>query len=215
MWMEHAKAEGAHLMPHRPRSACTYPRCSALVRGSGRCPEHRTGRAGTPTTITASVAEAVEREFGAMLGIDRVKSLLSSAERIMAGESTTRRQEIMTPDGSALYMRRHFVSERHERPQVWVHEILLPDEDRAYHDHPWDYRTILLSGAYDEQTPEEKASFEQGDALERKGDSLHRLLVPSPVVTLFMTSKLWRKWGFMTERGWVEATEYLANQAER
>lgn len=42
-------------------------------------------------------------------------------------------------------------------PSVRVHGIMRPDQDRDLHDHPWNARTIVLLGEYEEEreTPED------------------------------------------------------------
>jgi hypothetical protein len=161
--------------------------------------------------ISAATATTVERQFAPIIGLARTKHALTAAEAVMAGAGQWRIQHINTPAG-VPYMRRHFISQRYDRPQVWVHEILLPDEDAFPHDHPWDYRTVLLEGAYEEETPKGSASYEQGDHLARSAESLHRLHLTSPLVTLFMTPRARRQWGFMTDRGWVDAPTYLSQR---
>src|SRR5438309_7455387 len=51
------------------------------------------------------------------------------------------------------YMRRWWVVPRNEGCNVYLHEILRGDDDRALHDHPWDNTSMLLDGGYTEVTP--------------------------------------------------------------
>lgn len=152
---------------------------------------------------------ATERILVPHVGRLLTSQYLSAAERIIAGQGEWHTQEIMSPAG-LIYMRRHFISGRAARPQVWAHEILLSDPDRWMHDHPWDYTSVIVSGSYDEETPTGIQQIDEGDHVERSAESLHRLHLTSPVVTLFVTPRARRQWGFMTDRGWVSAREYLA-----
>lgn len=107
-----------------------------------------------------------------------------------------------------------------------IHEILRSDDDRALHDHPQDYCSIILRGGYYELTPAYGVGegFERriigtysrwygpGDVLFRRAESLHRLVVPDgeTTVTLFITGPRRREWGFQTSSGWMPWKEYEA-----
>lgn len=80
---------------------------------------------------------------------------------------------ITSADGTDVYMRRFwlfnpYVSEdgarasgsdaaprrswwREMLPSVRLHHIMLADQDRHLHDHPWNARTIILKGWYEEE----------------------------------------------------------------
>lgn len=38
------------------------------------------------------------------------------------------------------------------KTRIYLHVFSRPDEDRVFHDHPWDFRTIVLFGGYDEES---------------------------------------------------------------
>jgi hypothetical protein len=94
-------------------------------------------------------------------------------------------------------------------PSARLHHILASDTDKAFHDHPWPYLTIILRGGYFEVTPVfDKAGFYTGDktvwrgpgsVLFRKANTFHRLVVPTGETawTLFTTGKFVQKWGFL------------------
>lgn len=104
-----------------------------------------------------------------------------------------------------------------ERPIAWIfqrfgiairiHHILRSDDDRAFHDHPWWYVSIILKGSYTEVTPVFKSGIYQGhlhkiftanDLLVRRPYSWHRLvLTEGRVWTLFITGPKKQEWGFM------------------
>jgi hypothetical protein len=50
------------------------------------------------------------------------------------------------------YLRRWFVVPRNRWFNVYLHQFLRDDDDRALHDHPWFWCSILLRGGYVEQT---------------------------------------------------------------
>lgn len=50
-------------------------------------------------------------------------------------------------DADSVYMERYFLFKR-ERVGIYLHHFLRSDTDRALHDHPWSFVTIILSGGY-------------------------------------------------------------------
>lgn len=92
---------------------------------------------------------------------------------------------------------------------IRLHHILCSDEDRAFHDHPWWYLTVILRGEYTEVKPqwdrsglylgESRQRYTAGTVLFRPAKSWHRLEVPEGETTwtLFITGPWSQKWGFM------------------
>lgn len=90
-----------------------------------------------------------------------------------------------------------------------LHHILRSDDDRAFHDHPWPYLTIILRGGYTEVRPvydtdgiylgESRQWRGAGTVLFRSAKSWHRLEVPEGETawTLFITGPKRQRWGFM------------------
>lgn len=120
------------------------------------------------------------------------------------------------------------------------HKILMSDEE-VPHDHPWSYISVILWGSYIEErflkskchkpnpfnynTPPIIAEktytlsklYKVGSILWRKGDKLHRLILPNGkfCLTMVITFKKWREWGFMTKDKWIHNAEYLNNSIYR
>jgi hypothetical protein len=106
------------------------------------------------------------------------------------------------------YMRRWYPG---PGPRLRYHEILRSDPDRDFHDHPWDFTSKLLTGAYLEVTPAGEQAFEAGDVIIRRARDLHRLVVlDGPVWTMVRTGPVCRQWGFQTTDGWVYWRDYRA-----
>lgn len=87
-----------------------------------------------------------------------------------------------------------------------VHEILQSDDDRAYHDHPWWYITIVLRGGYWEVRPKyDRSGIYQGPQRTwigpgairfRPAKSWHRLeLGGTTAYTLFICGRKSQEWG--------------------
>lgn len=122
-------------------------------------------------------------------------------------------------------------------PSIRVHHIMRADDDGHLHDHPWNARTILLRGWYEEERP-----LVNGDSLDyvidirrpsneparsvffrMTGDtqavlfnSYHRISEVSPggVYTLWFTWKYRGTWGFMVDGKKVPWREYLGLDAK-
>lgn len=97
---------------------------------------------------------------------------------------------------------------------AYVHRFLRSDDDRALHDHPWSWVTVLLDGSYWEHVPAD-LDYPAGPTVRRRrtaGDIVvrreaaypHRVELDEgrPVTTLFLTAEKSREWGFWCERGW-------------
>jgi hypothetical protein len=114
---------------------------------------------------------------------------------------------------------------RHPRGTVRVHNILTSDEGRDFHDHPFDFVSVILAGGYVEHRPgcdceitnalraEPLAPcryYGPGSIVRRKATDLHRLeLVNGSAWTLVFSSRYHRAWGFQLPDGaWVPHTEY-------
>jgi hypothetical protein len=98
-----------------------------------------------------------------------------------------------------------------------LHKILRSDQDRDLHDHPWDFLSFILSGAYAELTPDgRERAFVPGDVNVKRAEDLHslRLLNGDPVWTLVVTGPRRRRWGFATPSGWVHWREYHASAGQ-
>jgi hypothetical protein len=90
-----------------------------------------------------------------------------------------------------------------------IHVILRSDDDRHFHDHPWNYTTVILRGGYYEVTPryengeivgEKSKWYGPGSVLRRTAGHWHRLVVPygKTATTLFIMGRKRNSWGFLT-----------------
>lgn len=112
------------------------------------------------------------------------------------------------------YMRRWLLG-RPKGSGVRLHHILRSD-DRHFHDHPFDFTSIILRGSYTEWTPihgtQQMASqlYTAGDIIQRKAEDLHFLTLENgPVWTLVFRGPYRRTWGFWDYyNGWVDFRFY-------
>ncbi len=112
------------------------------------------------------------------------------------------------------YLRRWFLTPRSPGLNVYLHQILRSDEDRALHDHPWDNCSLIISGSYIEHMPDGASVIRgPGDSVSRRAEDLHRLelINDEPVISLFTTGAKRREWGFACPGGWVHWKDFTAN----
>lgn len=103
-------------------------------------------------------------------------------------------------------------------PSIRLHHIMRPDHDRHCHDHPWDFRTVVLNGYYDEirQTTYGLDEFhirEPGDTATLRFGQFHRITAVSEggVWTLFITRGYQGTWGFSVDGEKIPHHVYLAD----
>jgi hypothetical protein len=121
--------------------------------------------------------------------------------------------------GAVLLRRFHVVQwGGPDGPGVMLHQFFGPDEGRCLHDHPWDFVSVILRGAYDEQlteaTPDQSSigihcwrsrwSKRRLSATDR-----HRITWVAPGTwSLVLHGRKERTWGFHTPAGWVPFDRY-------
>lgn len=118
---------------------------------------------------------------------------------------------------------RWYVLPRNPWLNIYLHKFQHDDEDRALHDHPWWFVSILLRGRYSEVV------FVPGyeplvQYIHRRAPSIafrpavhkHRVTLPHntngtlhPAWTVVITGKVTRVWGFWCPQGWVKWSDFL------
>ena len=121
--------------------------------------------------------------------------------------------------GDPPYMRRWYVIPRNSWFNIYYHEIVRSDDDRALHDHPWSFNvSLILAGGYFELARRhEHAAYMRwwgrGSVIVRCGGAFaHRLILPHGTVarTLFITGPRVREWGFLCPQGWRHWKDFTA-----
>lgn len=122
----------------------------------------------------------------------------------------TRAPDFLIGDPDAPYIRRWWVIPRNRWFNIYLHEILRSDDDRALHDHPWVNLSIIIDGSYVEHTIakggiERSVVRRAGSWTFRRPTAAHRLeITDGPAWSLFITGPRVRNWGFHCPRaGWV------------
>lgn len=123
------------------------------------------------------------------------------------------------PDGPSLYLRRFYLTMR-ARPRWWpqrwkwyrlfLHNILRSDDDRGFHDHPWNFTSIILAGKYVESIfyPNNRMMRHRKritrwlSVLRNSATHTHRVEIVRPVWSLVIASEATREWGF-----WIDGQQ--------
>lgn len=81
-----------------------------------------------------------------------------------------------------VYMRRWWLIPRNKYFNIYLHQFINDDDDRALHDHPWASLSIILKGGYLEHTPSKIHGyatacrvFKPGSIIYRKAEYVHRI----------------------------------------
>lgn len=111
------------------------------------------------------------------------------------------------------YLKRWWVIPRNPLFNIYLHQFLRSDDDRALHDHPWAWCSILLRGAYTECTKPMGDGIDTtifcvyaaGSIRIHRPRFAHRLVIApgTDCWTLFITGPRVREWGFHCPKGWV------------
>jgi len=125
-----------------------------------------------------------------------------------------RRRIINDREDNEPYLERYyiFLKDRKNFPfNIFIHKFLKSDPDDL-HDHPWEFRTIILAGGYWEYTEEGKFWRAPGTYRYAPQNTFHRVELDKNIPycwTLFIPSVSTRDWGFKTVRGWIQHEEYF------
>lgn len=135
--------------------------------------------------------------------------------------------------GGQPYMLRWFLfrSKNDRLPRLYLHKFLRPDDDRAPHDHPWWFVSILLKGSYVEHrwadgvesvhrrrapsiayrplsTQHRVDLMARVQIVKRNDVVVHQSFEFLPVWTIILTGPDVRKWGFWCKETFVPWREF-------
>lgn len=114
------------------------------------------------------------------------------------------------------YLKRWWVIPRNRFFNIYLHQFLKSDDDRALHDHPWINASILLKGEYTEHTIKRggvnaRKIYKTGAVKLRRAVAAHRVeLNAGECWSLFITGPRVREWGFHCPAGWRRWQEFVA-----
>ena len=107
-------------------------------------------------------------------------------------------------------MRRWWMIPRNPIFNIYLHQFMRSDDDRALHDHMYVNLSLLLAGEYIEHTIAaggvgHHMSYRAGALRARLPHTAHRIELPAgaePCWSLFITGPRMREWGFHCPSGW-------------
>lgn len=144
---------------------------------------------------------------------------------LFAHVAMRRKPNLTIGDHRDPYMLRWWLIPRNPLLNVYLHNVMRSDDDRALHDHPWCSLSWALKGQVIEHTVEPSGNahaetIRAGRWRWRSARMAHRLELP--VVTteygphqeyfwsLFITGPRIREWGFHCPRGWVSERDFAS-----
>lgn len=135
------------------------------------------------------------------------------------------------------YLKRWWIIPRNRFFNIYLHQILRSDDDRALHDHPWWNISLILKGGYFEHKPVYPKAYDNpyfktsdrltrfvwrkpGDIIFRKATDCHRLSLNYsllsnqswPCWSLFITGPRVREWGFHCPQGWRHWKDFVSDR---
>lgn len=125
------------------------------------------------------------------------------------------------------YLLRWYLWPKNRFCNLYLHKFLRSDDDRALHDHPWWFISILLRGSYSEVTNNRIIRRRNRLSIAfRKAEHRHRVVLDKeltlnsqdlpldlgvkflPVWTLVLTGPRVREWGFWCPNGFVHWRDF-------
>jgi hypothetical protein len=117
-------------------------------------------------------------------------------------------------DGDKPYLRRWYIIPRNPFVNLYLHNFRCSDDDRALHDHPWWFFSLVLKGGYYEHRLGPLQWRPVGSIAFRRPTTAHRVELESewvatsgerrerPAWTIILTGPRTRRWGFYCPQGW-------------
>lgn len=94
---------------------------------------------------------------------------------------------------------------------VRLHHWLGSDDDRAFHDHPWWFCTLVLKGGYVDKSPNRDEYLRAGAIRYRPAQHQHTVVpLPGGAWTLLVTGPKVRDWGFWFDGKFRKANKWFA-----
>lgn len=136
------------------------------------------------------------------------------AERIIARAQRRAPDEVVGHRGRP-FLNRWYLVRQNRLFNLYLHQFIRSDDDRALHDHPWANVTLVLRGSYIEETIRAGGIHRR---VERRAGAIrarlpwmaHRIeLTAEPSWSLFATGPKVRAWGFHCQAGWVHWRAFI------
>ena len=169
--------------------------------------------------------------------IGRVLRKPRVSDYLLTRAKLTPDQHIMSPDGSQVYMYRYWLfnpidpttyKRKHRLIpfSIRIHHIVQPDPDRHLHDHPFNARTWIMRGGYEEvrskvtpaltdpwwtQRYMVERNYLAGDSAKLGHNQYHKItkLHGGEALTFFVFGRYLGPWGFLVNGEKMLFREYL------
>ena len=117
-------------------------------------------------------------------------------------------KEIRSKEGKLHFCRWEILKTRWF--SIYIHGIYASDKDKHLHNHPWDYKSIVLKGSYVEETTNGLNILKFGTITSKDGNDYHKIkqLLTKSVYTLFIVSPVKRVWGYQVDGSFIDNEEY-------
>jgi hypothetical protein len=131
--------------------------------------------------------------------------------------SQSRLPDFIVGEEPKPYLRRWWVMPRNALFNIYLHQFLRSDDDRALHDHMYFNVSFILEGMYIEHTIAQggvnyQKSYYAGNLRFRLPWTAHRIEIDSPCWSLFITGPRIRQWGFHCPKGWRHWKEFVSDR---
>lgn len=108
------------------------------------------------------------------------------------------------------YLLRWYLIPRNSFLNIYLHKFLRDDDDRAFHDHPWNFLSFIVKGSYKEDTVKGLIYRQWLSLAYRRATHRHRVIlnrdetgIIQPCWTIVCTGKRIHEWGFWCPNGFV------------
>lgn len=101
-------------------------------------------------------------------------------------------------------------------PLIHLHQIVRSD-DAVFHDHEWDFASLILRGGYVEVMPEAQRRYEAGSLRFMRADRWHFIKLENGMTawSLVITGPRRQTMGFLVDGVKLSASAYLQRRAQR
>jgi hypothetical protein len=99
---------------------------------------------------------------------------------------------------------------------IRLHHWIGSDVGPHFHDHPFDFISILFKGSYTNVTPDGSRHIKAPSIWYARGDKQHRLEIPEGGAwTILLCSRPYRKWGFWVNNHLWRPLRYFSKFSEK
>lgn len=148
-------------------------------------------------------------------------TLFSRFANFLISLAAKRPPDFVIGEAEAPYLLRWWLIPRNRYFNLYLHQFLHSDDDRALHDHPFTNVSIVLRGFYFEHMQDGKTVEKRsaGAVVARLASTAHRVSLLTydgealPAWSLFITGPVTREWGFLCPQGWRHWKDFTGYRA--